>query len=240
MRPALVVKPNPVTDDSIGMLQGLKPLTMNTLLFQSSDHTLDHPVLLGTVRCDELLSQAVASHQGCEASIGKDQAIIRSQKKRLLYFAQSSKSSNQGLLQSGFCRLGFARTRQVPAQKLSGVAVNHQGKRHPAVSSRPCSAKVCSPALIRRGRYRGWRLHSWSKPNWGASLPVSLGSGRSAERCSCSYKKARHGSVAIRKILLNHGLNRLLKTLLHFGRAFNRFVVRPTSGHFKPLTKLGH
>jgi hypothetical protein len=26
MRPALVIKPNPVTDDSIGMLQGLKPM----------------------------------------------------------------------------------------------------------------------------------------------------------------------------------------------------------------------
>jgi hypothetical protein len=42
MRPALVVKPNPVTDDSIGMLQGLKPLTMNTRLFQSSEHTLSN------------------------------------------------------------------------------------------------------------------------------------------------------------------------------------------------------
>ena len=69
MRPALVVKPNPVTDDSIGMLQGLKPLTMNTLLFQGSDYTLDHPVLLGTVRRDELLFQTVASDQGCEASV---------------------------------------------------------------------------------------------------------------------------------------------------------------------------
>ena len=61
MRPALVVKPNPVTDDSIGMLQGLKPLTMNTLLFQGSDHTLDHPILLRAVGRDELLFEPVAS-----------------------------------------------------------------------------------------------------------------------------------------------------------------------------------
>ena len=128
MRPALVVKPNPVTDDSIGMLQGFKPLTMNTLLFQSSDHALYHPVLLRAVRRDELLSQAIASDQGREASAGEDQAIVRSQEKRLLDFPQCSKPSNQGLLQSGFCRLGFARTRQVPAQKFSGVAVNHQGR----------------------------------------------------------------------------------------------------------------
>ena len=112
MRPALVVKPNPVTDDSIGMLQGLKPAAMNTLLFQSSDHTLDHPVLLGTVWCVELLSQAVASVQDCEASTGKVQAIVRAQQKKLFYFTQCSKPSNQGMLQSGFCCLGFARTRQ--------------------------------------------------------------------------------------------------------------------------------
>ena len=66
MRPALVIKPNPVTDDSIGMLQGLKSLTMNTLLFHSSDHTLDHPVLLRAVGRDELLLQAVAPHPSVE------------------------------------------------------------------------------------------------------------------------------------------------------------------------------
>ena len=59
MRPALVIKPNPVTDDSIGMLQGFKPLTVNALLFQGSDHTLDHPILLGAVGRDELLFQAI-------------------------------------------------------------------------------------------------------------------------------------------------------------------------------------
>jgi len=74
MRPALVIKPNPVIDDSIGMLQGLKPLTLNTLLFQSSDNALDHPVLLRAVGRDELSFQAVASDQCCEAPAGEDQA----------------------------------------------------------------------------------------------------------------------------------------------------------------------
>lgn len=50
MRLALIVKLNPVTDDSIGMLQGFKLLTMNTLLFQGPD-TLDHPVLLRAMGC---------------------------------------------------------------------------------------------------------------------------------------------------------------------------------------------
>ena len=116
MRPALVVKPNPVTDDSIGMLQGLKPLTMNTLLFQSSDHTLDHPVLVGTVGRDELLLQAVASDQGCEASAGKDQAIVGSQQEGLPHSAQGSKPGDQGLLQGRFSRSGLARARQMSSR----------------------------------------------------------------------------------------------------------------------------
>ena len=141
MRPALVIKPNPVTDDSIGMLQGLKPLTMNTLLFQGSDYTLDHPVLLGTVGRDELLLQAVASDQGCEAS-AKDQAIVGSQQEGLPHSAQGSKPRNQGLLQGRFSRSGFARTRQMPAQKLSGVADDHQRQGHPAIPTRPDAAQV--------------------------------------------------------------------------------------------------
>ena len=135
MRPALVVKPNPVTDDSIGMLQGLKPLTMNTLLFQGSDHALDHPVLLRAVGRDELLLQAVAPHQGRKTSAGEDQPVVRSQQEGLFYSPQSAEPRNQGLLKGRFSRLGLARTRQMPAQKLSGVAVDHQRQGHPAISA---------------------------------------------------------------------------------------------------------
>jgi len=166
MRPALVVKPNPVTDDSICMLQGLKPLTMNTLLFKGSDYTLDHPVLLGTVWRDELLLQTIASNQGREASVGEDQAIVRAQQEVLLHSAQGSKPSNQGLLQGRFSRSGFARTRQMPAQKLSGVAVDYQRQGHPTISARPDAAEVCGPAVIRRNRHRRKRLYGLS--------PVSL------------------------------------------------------------------
>ena len=153
MRPALVVKPNPVTDDSIGMLQGFKPLTMNALLFQRSDHTLDHPVLLRAVGRDELLLQAVASDQRREASAGEGQAIVRSQQEGLPHSAQGSKPSDQGLLQCRLSRLGFARTRQMPAQKLSGVAVDHQCQGDPTIPTRPDAAQVRGPAFIRRDRY---------------------------------------------------------------------------------------
>lgn len=65
-------EPNPVADDSTDMPQGLIPLTMNTLLFQSSDHTLSHPVLLSTLGRDDLLLQTVAYDHCCEAPADED------------------------------------------------------------------------------------------------------------------------------------------------------------------------
>jgi hypothetical protein len=211
MRPALVVKPNPVTDDSIGMLQGLKPLTMNTLLFQGSDHTLDHPVLLRAVGRDELLLQAIAPDQGCEATASEDQAIIRAKREGLLHSPQSAEPRNQGLLKGRFSRSGLARTRQMPAQKLSGVAVDHQRQGHPAVSSRPDATKVSRPALIRRDRDRGQRLDSGPKANRALfNLPAS-DLEDPLNGVLVHVQKARHGSVAIRGVLLNQCLDRGLQ-----------------------------
>ena len=63
MRASVVVKTDPVTDHSAGMLQSLKAVTMNTLLFQSPDHSFHQTVLLGRVWRDEFLLQAVAPDQ---------------------------------------------------------------------------------------------------------------------------------------------------------------------------------
>ncbi|CAM8624888.1 hypothetical protein MCEMIE11_00275 [Burkholderiales bacterium] len=199
MRPALVIKPNPVTDYSIGMLQSLKPFTMNTLLFQSSDYALDHPVLLRTVGRDELLLQAVASEQGCEASAGKDQAIVRAKQEGLPHSAQGSKPGNQGLLQGRFSRPGFARTRQMPAQEPSGVAVDHQCQGHPAISTCPDAAKIGRPALIRRDRHR--RKCFYSRPIADRAL-LHLPTRDLEDPLNgvlVHVQKAGHGSVAIRR-----------------------------------------
>jgi hypothetical protein len=58
---------------------------MITLLSQGSYHALDHPVLLRAVGHYELLLQTVASNQGCEASAGKDQAVVKAQQEGLLH-----------------------------------------------------------------------------------------------------------------------------------------------------------
>ncbi len=56
----MVVEVNPITDGSTCMLQSLEPVTMDTLLFQSSNDPLDQPVLLRGVGRDELLLQSIA------------------------------------------------------------------------------------------------------------------------------------------------------------------------------------
>ena len=147
MGPALVIKPNPVTDDSIGMLQGLKPLTMNTLLFQGSDYTLDHPVLLRTVGRNELLLQTVASDQCCEAPAGKDQAIVRSQQEGLLHSAQGSKPGNQGLLQGRLSRSGFARTRTDASPEALGCSSRLPAPGPPNRPDPPRCGKDRSPSV---------------------------------------------------------------------------------------------
>jgi hypothetical protein len=62
VRPPGVVKTDPLSDDTHGVLLGIKAMTMYASLFQSSDNAFDHPVLLWAVRRDELLSKTVAAH----------------------------------------------------------------------------------------------------------------------------------------------------------------------------------
>jgi hypothetical protein len=57
--PPVVVEPNPVSNDSAGVLQGLEPVTMHALVFERADDPLHHAVLLWAVGGDELLLQTI-------------------------------------------------------------------------------------------------------------------------------------------------------------------------------------
>jgi len=79
MRAPMVVKRDPVTDHSAGMLQGFEAMPEHALLLQRSDHTLHHAVLLWAVRRDEFLLQTAAANQRRVAPTREDQAIVGSQ-----------------------------------------------------------------------------------------------------------------------------------------------------------------
>lgn len=60
----VVVKTDPIPDHATGVLQSFESVAVHALVFERADHALDHAVLLGAVRGDELLLQAVALDQG--------------------------------------------------------------------------------------------------------------------------------------------------------------------------------
>ena len=77
MRAFVIVKADPVANDTAGMLDRLKAMAMSTLLLQGSDDALHHTVLLWAVGRDEFLFQPIAAHQGGVLSTGEHQAIVR-------------------------------------------------------------------------------------------------------------------------------------------------------------------
>lgn len=111
MRPQIIVEGNPVTQYTAGMLDGFKAVTMNALLFNGSDQSFDHPVLLRAMRGNEFLLQPVALHQSGIAARSEDQPIIGSKQERGLHFAQSAIPADQGLFQRSLSRPGTARSR---------------------------------------------------------------------------------------------------------------------------------
>lgn len=72
----VVIKANPVANDAAGMLDCCKPVAVGTLLFKRTTHTFDHPFLLWAVRCNELLLQAVATHQRGIIAARKNKPIV--------------------------------------------------------------------------------------------------------------------------------------------------------------------
>jgi hypothetical protein len=63
------------------------------------------------------------------------------------------------LLQGRYSFYSFARARQVPTQKLSGVAVDHQRQGDPTIPARSDAAEILGASRTRRDGYRRQRLH---------------------------------------------------------------------------------
>jgi hypothetical protein len=78
MRPQVIVKGNPVTQNSAGMLDSFKAITMHALSLDGLDQSFDHPVLLGAMRGNELLLQPIVFDQSRVTARSRDQPIIES------------------------------------------------------------------------------------------------------------------------------------------------------------------
>ena len=118
------------------MLQRLKPLPVNTLLLDRSNDSLHQPVLLRAMRRDEFLLQTVTLDQSGIAAACEHQSVVAPQQKRHCHPAKRAITVDQGLLQGRFSRARLGRSRKMPAQDLTGVAIDHHGQTRPTISAR--------------------------------------------------------------------------------------------------------
>jgi len=80
-----VVKVSPVTNDSAGVLQGLKAVTVHVLLLHNADYSVHHPILFRRLRRDEFLLQPIAFDQCHIAAAGEYQAVVRAKQEGRLH-----------------------------------------------------------------------------------------------------------------------------------------------------------
>ena len=180
----MVVELDPVADHSHRMLLGFEAVAVSALLLQRANDALDHAVLLRAVRCDELLLQAVAANQPRVVPAGEHQSVVRAQQERYGDALERAKAADQRLLQSRGSGGRATAARQLPAQQLSGVAVDHQGQRQPAIPAAPDAAQVGRPTLTgpwatdgkawMRGRRPTARLRTCHPLSWKIRCTVFL------------------------------------------------------------------
>src|SRR5690606_2181212 len=102
MRALRVVVLEPRPQGVPGSIQCLAVVNPETLLSQSPDQSLTHPVLLRGVGPDELLFQTVLVHRPSVMPRGKYQAVVTTQRDRILSPAQRAVPGNERLLQCCF------------------------------------------------------------------------------------------------------------------------------------------
>lgn len=79
MRSLLVVVADPGGNGLLGLVEGLEVVEPGALFLQAAEETLDHAVLLGRVRGDELLAQLVVTTSGAEAAGLEDEPVVAAQ-----------------------------------------------------------------------------------------------------------------------------------------------------------------
>ena len=98
--PAVIVEVDSVSNRSCCMLKAFEAMPMDALLFQRTNDAFDRPVLLRTVRRNELLFKTITSDELSECQTGKNKAIIGPQQKGAFDLAEGSITSNQSLFKS--------------------------------------------------------------------------------------------------------------------------------------------
>ena len=231
---AVVVEADPVTDGACRVLDAVEALAVDALLLQRPDHAFDRAVLLWAVRGDELLLQPVASDQRGVAPRGEDQAVVGPQKELLRHLSERAEPTDQGMFQGAGGSGGLAGSRQMPAQKLAGVAVDHKGQCGPAVAARPDPTQVGRPAFVRCGRHGGHRLDAGAHADRAfANLPA-FDLEDALHGVLVKTQKPGNRAVAEGWLLLDHGLDWIGKARIDLRGGLGRLVIDRAPRHAEP------
>ena len=206
MGPTVLVKADPLCDDTRGVLCGFKAMTMYELLSQRPDDTLDHAVLLlRALRCDEPLLEAVTAHKARIGSRGEDQAAIQPQPERRRNTSERPEPLDQRLLERGHRRCCSTASRELPAKQFSRVTVDDEGQGLPVITARSDAAEICRPAFVRRCGDRRERLDTQSMSDGSLANLPALELEDPLDRVLIELQQARDGSVT-KPHRLRHGV----------------------------------
>ena|GEM_PF-3509215 len=99
MRSPFVVPADPVPDHSPGVIEILKQMLPDALLFQTPEEAFDHAVLLGSVGGDELLAEPIVPQRSPEAATLEDESVVTPENRSSSLRAQRPETGDAGFLE---------------------------------------------------------------------------------------------------------------------------------------------
>jgi hypothetical protein len=143
------------------------------------------------------------------------------------------------MLQGACCRRSLARSREVPAQQLAGMAVDHQCKRCPALSPRPNAAQIRRPAFVRNCGDGRQRLDPQAHTNWSLADLPALDLENPLNRIFIEAQEPGHRAIPKGWLCLDHHLDRLGKSGIDLRCSLGWLVVDRPARHAEPGAQLG-
>jgi len=168
VRSVLVVEVDPPTDGAPCVVEAAKVVLPRALFFEAFEEALDQAILLGGVGSDELLGQPVVSTGGPEASALENQPVVGADHGRFPRRPQGPEAPQTGFLQGALRFFGPTAQRELVADDLAIVAVDHRRQVCPTVSPTRDVGDVHRPTLV-----AGIGLASpATRPRPGCGLPL--------------------------------------------------------------------
>ncbi len=143
-----IVEFDPSCNCLIGLLDAFEVVVPDTLFFDRPEESFDHTVLFRGIGCDKLLLESVRLDGLGKRPTAKDQAVVASQRDRLLKSLQFAEAVDQSFLQSGLRRFGLAAFGEPESDDLSGTGIDDGSQGAPMIFSAPDSCHVDCPTRV--------------------------------------------------------------------------------------------